>query len=67
MTTRIYAVQGRQDREFHLVEASTKGAALRHVASRIYGVAVADQRTLVAAIQDGIPVEKAGAEQAEAE
>ena len=58
MTTRIYAVQGTDS--FHLVEASTKNAALRHVAEKHFEVSVATQKTLVGAIQDGVQIEKAG-------
>jgi hypothetical protein len=64
MATRIYAVQGPD--AFRLVEANTKQAALRHVAKDILTVEVANQKTLVAAMRDGIDVEVAGAEEAEA-
>lgn len=63
MSTRIYAVDG--DDSFHLVEASTKVAALRHVAKKHFDVTVADQKTLVRAMQDGVKIEVAG-EQPEA-
>jgi hypothetical protein len=62
MTTRIYAVQGNDS--FHLVEASTKNAALRHVAEKHFEVTVATQKTLVGAIQDGVQIEQAGEEPA---
>lgn len=62
MTTRIYSVQSAND--FHLVEASTKNAALRHVAEKHFEVSVANQKTLVGAIQDGIKIEQAGEEPA---
>ena len=58
--TRIYAVEGRDS--FHLVEASTKYAALRHIAEKHFEVSVATQKTLVGAIQDGVKIEKAGEE-----
>jgi hypothetical protein len=58
--TRIYAVQG--NNTFHLVEAATKNAALRHVAEKHFEVSVATQKTLVGAIQDGVLIEQAGAE-----
>jgi hypothetical protein len=61
MSTRIYAVAGRDS--FHLVEASTKVAALRHVAEKHFTVAVANQKTLVAAMKDGVKIEQAGAEE----
>jgi hypothetical protein len=61
MSTRIYAVAGRDT--FHLVEASTKVAALRHVAEKHFTVAVANQKTLVAAMKDGVKIEQAGAEE----
>jgi hypothetical protein len=61
MTTRIYAVQGTDS--FHLVEANTKNAALRHVAEKHFEVSVATQKTLVGAIQDGVQIEQAGAEE----
>ena len=62
MTTRIYSVQSTTGDGFHLVEASTKNAALRHVAEGLFHVEVASQRTLVAAMQDGVKIEVAGAE-----
>lgn len=65
MATRIYAVQAGDI--FKLVEASTKQTALRHVAKDLITVEVATQKTLVAAMQDGVPVEKAGVEESEAE
>lgn len=61
MSTRIYAVAGRDT--FHLVEASTKVAALRHVAEKHFTVAVANQKTLVAAMKDGVKIEQTGAEE----
>lgn len=60
MSTRIYAVQAGDI--FRLVEASTKNAALRHVAKDLITVEVANQKTLVAAMQDGVKVERAGEE-----
>lgn len=57
MSTRIYSVQAGD--QFRLVEASTKAAALRHVAKDIIRVDVANQKTLVAAMQDGVRVEVA--------
>lgn len=65
MATRIYAVQAGDI--FKLVEASTKQTALRHVAKDLITVEVATQKTLVAAMQDGVQVEKAGVEESEAE
>jgi len=62
MATRIYAVQGPDS--FRLVEATTKQAALRHVAKDILSVEVANQKTLVAAMTDGVKVEQVGAEEA---
>lgn len=62
MTTRIYAVQAGES--FRLVEASTKAAALRHVASDLIKVEIANQKTLVAAMQDGVRVERAAVEAA---
>lgn len=64
MATRIYAVQA--GNVFKLVEANTKNAALRHVAKDLITVEVATQRTLVAAMKDGVQVETAGAEEPEA-
>lgn len=64
MATRIYAVQAGDI--FKLVEANTKQAALRHVAKDLIHVEVATQKTLVAAMQDGVQVEKAGADEPEA-
>lgn len=58
MTTRIYAVEGKNS--FHLVEANTKVAALRHVAEKHFNVAVANQKTLVGAMKDGVKIEVAG-------
>jgi hypothetical protein len=62
MSTRIYSVEGPD--EFRLVKASTKQAALRHVAASRYKIDVANQDTLVGAIQDGVQVEVAGDEPA---
>jgi hypothetical protein len=59
--TRIYAVAGPD--QFRLVEATTKNAALRHVAKDILRVEVANQKTLVLAMQDGVKVEQANAEE----
>ena len=63
MGTRIYAVQGPD--QFRLVEATSKQVALRYVAKDVLRVEVANQRTLVAAMTDGVRVEKVGDEQAE--
>lgn len=63
--THIYAVQGPEF--FRLVEASNKHTALRHVARDILTVERASQKTLVAAMQDGVKVEVAGAEEPAAE
>ena len=57
MSTRIYAVQAGE--VFRLVEANSKQAALRHVAKDLINVSVANQKTLVAAMQDGVRVESA--------
>lgn len=62
--TRIYSVANGDS--FNLVEASTRSAALRHVAERSFDVKVADQKTLVAAIKDGVQIEVAGQQAAEA-
>lgn len=64
MSTRIYAVQAGDI--FRLVEASTKQSALRHVAKDLISVEVANQKTLVAAMTDGVKVEQVGAEEPEA-
>lgn len=64
MATRIYAVQAGDI--FRLVEAGTKQSALRHVAKDLIHVEVANQKTLVAAMKDGVQVEQANAEEAEA-
>lgn len=64
MATRIYAVQAGDI--FRLVEASTKQTALRHVAKDLITVEVANQKTLVAAMKDGVQVEQANAEEPEA-
>lgn len=61
MTTRIYAVEGKNS--FHLVEASTKVGALRHVAEKHFAVSVANQKTLVGAMRDGVKIETAGGQQ----
>ena len=65
MSTRIYAVQAGDI--FKLVEAGSKNAALRHVAKDLITVEVATQKTLVGAMQDGVKVERAGAEEPAAE
>jgi hypothetical protein len=57
-STRIYAVEGKD--AFHLVEAGTKVGALRHVAEKHFAVSVANQRTLVGAMRDGVKIEVAG-------
>ena len=62
MATRIYAVQAPDS--FRLVEAASKNAALRHVARDVIQVEVANQKTLVAAMQDGVKVERATLEEA---
>lgn len=59
MTTHIYAVQGPDT--FRLVEAKTKQGALNHVVNDIFTVERASQKTLVAAMQEGVQVEIAGA------
>jgi hypothetical protein len=64
MSTRIYAVEGPQG--FHLVEAGTKVGALRHVAEKHFTVSVANQKTLVAAMKDGVVIETAGADESQA-
>lgn len=64
MASRIYAVQAGDI--FRLVEASTKNAALRHVAKDLIHVEVANQKTLVAAMQDGVKVEAVTLEEPEA-
>lgn len=61
MATRIYAVEGKDT--FHLVEAATKVAALRHVAEKHFQVMVANQKTLVGAMRDGVQIEAAGSEE----
>jgi hypothetical protein len=59
MNTQIYAVQGPD--AFRLVEASSKSVALRHVARDILTVERASQKTLVAALLDGVKIEVARA------
>lgn len=63
MATRIYAVQAGDI--FRLVEAGTKAGAMRHVAKDLVHVEVANQKTLVAAMQDGVKIEQAGADEPE--
>lgn len=65
MATRIYAVQA--PNSFHLVEAGSKNAALRHIARNLIQVDIANQKTLVAAMRDGVTVEVAGAEETSAD
>lgn len=60
MSSRIYAVEGKDTEAFHLVEANTKVAALRHVADKHFAVSVANQKTLVSAMRDGVVIEQAG-------
>lgn len=55
--TRIYFVQGRD--EFRLVEARSKRQAVDHVVGTTYAAAIADQKTLVLAIKDGVSIEQA--------
>lgn len=61
MSTRIYAVQAGD--VFRLVEAPTKNSALRHVAKDLINVEVANQKTLVAAMTDGVKVERVSLEE----
>lgn len=65
MSTRIYAVEGMND--FRLVEAASKASALRYVAAKHFNVSVANQKTLVGAMRDGVQIETAGAEEKSAE
>lgn len=65
MGSRIYAVSGLDT--FRLIEASSKQAAIRHATKDIFVAEVANQKTLVAAMQDGVRVEVAMPEKAEAE
>lgn len=58
MSTRIYAVEGKNT--FHLVEAGTKVSAALHVAKKYFNVSVANQKTLVGAMRDGVQIEVAG-------
>jgi hypothetical protein len=64
MTSRIYAVHIPDTNSLHLVEASSKAAALRHVATQFISVEVPSQHDLIAAIKGGVEVEKAGADEA---
>lgn len=59
--TRIYAVQGPDT--FRLIEANTKASAMRHVAKDLITVEVANQKTLVAAMQDGVRIERVAPEE----
>lgn len=65
MSSRIYAVSGPDS--FRLVEAASKHAAIRHATKDMFVAQVANQKILVAAMQDGIKVEQAGAEDQAAE
>lgn len=65
MSSRIYAVSGPDS--FRLVEATTKQAAIRHVTKDLFVAQVANQKILVAAMQDGVRVEQAGVEEQTAE
>ena len=65
MSSRIYAVSGPDS--FRLVEATTKQAAIRHVTKDLFVAQVANQKILVAAMQDGVRVEHAGVEEPTAE
>jgi hypothetical protein len=65
MATRIYAVQGLDT--FRLIEAGSKQAAIRHAAKGVFSAEVANQKTLVAAMQDGVRVEAAVADKADSE
>jgi hypothetical protein len=64
MTSRIYAVHVTNVGICRLVEANSKAAALRHVASSLISVEVPSQHDLIAAIKGGIEVEQAGAGEA---
>ncbi len=63
--TRVYCVQSAD--EFRLVEATSKQAALRHVAASKFSVNRVSEKTLIAAMRDGVQIELAGAEEPEAE
>jgi len=65
MSSRIYYVKGKDS--FHLVDAGTKVGALRHVAEKHFEVGVADQRTLVAAMRDGVKIETTGVDEEQAQ
>lgn len=56
MSSRIYAVSGPDT--FRLVEANTKNAALRHVVKDLFVAEMANQKLLVAAMTDGVKVER---------
>lgn len=60
MSTRIYAVSSED--EFYLVEASTKQAALKHIANRRFSVEIARPKDIVGAMSSGVKVEVAGNE-----
>lgn len=60
--TRIYAVES--DESFHLIEAKSRAAALRHVAEKQYRVGVASQKVLIGAMKDGVQIEVAANDEA---
>jgi hypothetical protein len=58
VSTRIYAVSN--ENEYYLVEATTRSAAVRHVAQRRYEVNIATAKDIVGAMNAGVKVEVAG-------
>lgn len=59
MTSRIYSIQNDEGELISLVRASTKTAALRHVAELMFTVRVAEQDALVWGITNGIKIQDA--------
>lgn len=58
--SRVYAVQ--HDQEIHLVRATTKSQAVRHIADKLIVANVATQQQLIVGLEAGQKIEVAGNE-----
>lgn len=58
MKTKIYKVT-RSDGAVHLVEASSRAVAVNHIARSSHKAELADQHSLIAAVQAGVQIQRA--------
>ena len=65
--TRIYAVRDRHSGGTSLVRAASPASAIRHVAEDMLAASVATQDELVRLLTEGVVVETAGEEPADAD